>query len=136
MRPTNFGFITAKYAGESEGPYIPAIPVELNPSRRPGRARDLLYDTVYHYMSSIGEGHHEDALRAFLRLHVRDLGSLLPHVDELVHRASSTLNGNSAEVVDQATQIVLVCPTILLLLWPRQMFLTVPCFIDYTPMCA
>ena len=56
-------------------------------------------------MSSIGEGHHEDALRAFLRLHVRDLGSLLPHVDELVHRASSTLNGNSAEVIDQATQI-------------------------------
>ncbi|EJF65900.1 hypothetical protein DICSQDRAFT_49916 [Dichomitus squalens LYAD-421 SS1] len=78
-----------------------------NEIRRSGHARDLLYDAVYHYMSSIGEGHHEDSLRAFLRLRVRDLGSLLPHVDELVHRASSTLNGNSAEVIDQANQIVL-----------------------------
>ncbi len=60
-------------------------------------------------MNAIGEDHHEDCLRAFLRLRVRDLGGLLPQVAELVHQSASTLDGKSAQVIPQANLVVLVC---------------------------
>ncbi|KAI0362165.1 hypothetical protein OH77DRAFT_1515456 [Trametes cingulata] len=78
-----------------------------NDSLRAGRMDNVLYEAVYRYMNALGEGHHEDCLRAFLRLRVRDLGGLLPHVLELVSRSSSEMNGKSAETVPQANQIIL-----------------------------
>lgn len=63
-------------------------------------------------MNDIGEGHHEDSLRAFLRLRVRDLGGLLPHVAELVRRSLSEMTGRSTQVIPQANQIVLVRHTV------------------------
>ena len=60
-------------------------------------------------MTAIGEGYHEDGIRAFLRLRVRDLGGLLPHIAELVRVSASSMNGNSSEVIPQANQIILVC---------------------------
>lgn len=60
-------------------------------------------------MSAIGEGHHEDCLRAFLRLRVRDLGGLLPQVAELVRQSASTLTEKSTKLIPQANQIALVC---------------------------
>lgn len=60
-------------------------------------------------MNAVGEGHHEDCLRAFLRLRVRDLGGLLPQLAELVRQSISTLDGKSAKVIPQANQVVLVC---------------------------
>ena len=60
-------------------------------------------------MTAIGEGYHEDGIRAFLRLRVRDLGGLLPHIAELVRVSASSMNGNPSEVIPQANQIILVC---------------------------
>ncbi|KAI0374941.1 hypothetical protein BV20DRAFT_934524 [Pilatotrama ljubarskyi] len=78
-----------------------------NESLRAGHTDDVLYEAVYRYMNDVGEGHHEDCLRAFLRLRVRDLGGLLPHVAELVRRSSSEMNGKPTETVPQANQVVL-----------------------------
>ncbi|KAJ8487889.1 hypothetical protein ONZ51_g3889 [Trametes cubensis] len=72
-----------------------------------GLPDDVLHQAVYRYMNDIGEGHHEDSLRAFLRLRVRDLGGLLPHVAELVRRSLSEMTGRSTQVIPQANQIVL-----------------------------
>lgn len=60
-------------------------------------------------MNAIGEGYHEDGFRAFLRLRVRDMGGLLPHVAELVRVSSSNMDGKAPEVIPQANHIVLVC---------------------------
>ncbi|KAI0636924.1 Non-repetitive/WGA-negative nucleoporin C-terminal-domain-containing protein [Trametes polyzona] len=78
-----------------------------NDALRAGHSDRVLYEAVYRYMSTLGEGHHEDCLRAFLRLRVRDLGGLLPQVAELVRRSSSELGGKLTEAIPQANQIVL-----------------------------
>ncbi|KAH9900978.1 Non-repetitive/WGA-negative nucleoporin C-terminal-domain-containing protein [Cubamyces lactineus] len=78
-----------------------------NDALRAGLSDEVLHQAVYRYMNDIGEGHHEDSLRAFLRLRVRDLGGLLPHVAELVRRSLSEMNGRSTQVIPQANQIVL-----------------------------
>ncbi|CDO69523.1 hypothetical protein BN946_scf184785.g28 [Trametes cinnabarina] len=78
-----------------------------NDALRAGHADEVLHGAVYRYMNEIGEGHHEDCLRAFLRLRVRDLGGLLPHVAELVRRSRSEMNDKSGQVIPQANQIVL-----------------------------
>lgn len=75
---------------------------------RAGHTDNVLHEAVYRYMNALGEGHHEDCLRAFLRLRVRDLGGLLPQVAELVRRSSSEMGGKSAETIPQANQITLV----------------------------
>ncbi len=59
-------------------------------------------------MNAIGEGHHEDGIRAFLRLRVGDLGGLFPHVAELVRVSGADMSGRSTEVIPQANQTVLV----------------------------
>ncbi|KAL7283436.1 hypothetical protein ACG7TL_002866 [Trametes sanguinea] len=78
-----------------------------NEALRAGQADEVLHGAVYRYMNEIGEGHHEDCLRAFLRLRVRDLGGLLPHVAELVRRSRSEMSGKAASVTPQANRIVL-----------------------------
>ncbi|KAI0780884.1 Non-repetitive/WGA-negative nucleoporin C-terminal-domain-containing protein [Trametes elegans] len=78
-----------------------------NDSLRAGQNDEVLHEAVYRYMNALGEGHHEDSLRAFLRLRVKDLGGLLPHVVESVRRSSSEMAGNSARVIPQANQVVL-----------------------------
>ena len=50
--------------------------------------RSVLYDAIYSYLESVGEGFHEDFVRAFFRLKVHDLGGLLPHVVEIIPKAS------------------------------------------------
>ncbi|EIW51716.1 uncharacterized protein TRAVEDRAFT_136690 [Trametes versicolor FP-101664 SS1] len=78
-----------------------------NDSLRAGHTDNVLHEAVYRYMNALGEGHHEDCLRAFLRLRVRDLGGLLPQVAELVRRSSSEMGGKTAETIPQANQIAL-----------------------------
>ncbi len=75
---------------------------------RAGHTDSVLHEAVYRYMNALGEGHHEDCLRAFLRLRVRDLGGLLPQVAELVRRSSSEMGGKQVETIPQANQIALV----------------------------
>lgn len=56
----------------------------------------------------MGEGYHEDFVRAFFRLKVHDLGGLLPHVVEIIRKASHEHSRSLAEEVWQANEIVLV----------------------------
>ncbi|RPD66182.1 hypothetical protein L227DRAFT_539315 [Lentinus tigrinus ALCF2SS1-6] len=72
-----------------------------------GHTQRTLQKAVQHYMTAIGEGYHEDGIRAFLRLRVRDLGGLLPHIAELVRVSSTSMNGNPSEIIPQANQIIL-----------------------------
>ncbi|KAI0807541.1 hypothetical protein C8Q74DRAFT_1213431 [Fomes fomentarius] len=72
-----------------------------------GQNQRTLQRAVHHYMNAIGEGHHEDGIRAFLRLRVGDLGGLFPHVAELVHVSAADMSGRSTEVIPQANQTVL-----------------------------
>ncbi|KAI0670336.1 Non-repetitive/WGA-negative nucleoporin C-terminal-domain-containing protein [Trametes maxima] len=78
-----------------------------NDTLRAGHSDSVLHEAVYRYMSALGEGHYEDCLRAFLRLQVRDLGALLPHVAEIVHRSSSEMTNKFATTIPQANRIVL-----------------------------
>lgn len=81
---------------------------ELNNVYSAGQNQRTLQKAVHHYMTAIGEDHHEDGIRAFLRMRVRDLGGLIPHVAELVRVSASDMNGRIAEVIPQANQIVMV----------------------------
>ena len=56
-------------------------------------------------METLGEGFHEDCVRAFFRLKVADLGEILPHVTELLKRNHRNLSHHIVE----ANQILLVC---------------------------
>ncbi|KAF7796966.1 hypothetical protein EIP86_008154 [Pleurotus ostreatoroseus] len=58
-------------------------------------------------MNAVGEGHHEDLMRAFFRLKVQDLSALLPHVLSLVRRSSYELTRSLTDNVPQANDIVL-----------------------------
>ncbi|KAI0748169.1 Non-repetitive/WGA-negative nucleoporin C-terminal-domain-containing protein [Daedaleopsis nitida] len=78
-----------------------------NESLHAGQNQRTLQKAVHHYMTAIGEDHHEDGIRAFLRMRVRDLGGLIPHVAELVRISASDMNGRISEVIPQANQIVM-----------------------------
>ena len=62
------------------------------------------------YMNAVGEGHHEDLMRAFFRLKVQDLSALLPHVLSLLRRSSYELTRSLTDNAPQANDIVLVRP--------------------------
>lgn len=70
-----------------------------------GNADSLLHEAVYIHMEDIGEGFHEDCVRAFFRLKVDDIGDILPHVADILRRNHRKLLRHIAE----ANQILLVC---------------------------
>ncbi|KAH9934994.1 uncharacterized protein B0H18DRAFT_1082732 [Fomitopsis serialis] len=70
-------------------------------------ARTVLYDAVYAFMVAVGEGYHEDFVRAFFRLKIQDIGSLLPHVLEIVRQASREHPRSLPDDIWQANEIVL-----------------------------
>ncbi|KZT70169.1 hypothetical protein DAEQUDRAFT_709105 [Daedalea quercina L-15889] len=69
--------------------------------------RPVLYDAIYAYLEATGEGYHEDFVRAFFRLKIRDLGGLLPHVVEIVRQASHEHTPSLSDDIWQANEIVL-----------------------------
>ncbi|EPS98566.1 hypothetical protein FOMPIDRAFT_1061291 [Fomitopsis schrenkii] len=69
--------------------------------------RSVLYDAIYAYLESVGEGFHEDFVRAFFRLKVQDIGGLLPHVVEIIRKASHEHSHDLAEDNWQANESVL-----------------------------
>ena len=72
---------------------------------RTDHGRSILHEAVYAHMETLGEGFHEDCVRAFFRLKVADLGEILPHVTELLKRNHRNLSHHIVE----ANQILLVC---------------------------
>lgn len=59
-------------------------------------------------MNEVGEGHHEDVVRAFFRYKVRDLGNLLPHVVEITRISAHELGRSLSASLPEANSIVLV----------------------------
>ena len=73
-----------------------------------GQPHSVLTEAVYTYMHAAGEGHHEDFMRAFFRLEVQDLGSLLPHVLDVLRRSAREVTHTLSEVIPQANDVLLV----------------------------
>jgi nuclear pore complex protein Nup133 len=73
-----------------------------------GRFHSVLSEAVYAYMTECGEGHHEDIMRAFFRLRVGDIGSLLPKVVDttMKHQKGSSLS--TSNILIEANNVLLV----------------------------
>jgi nuclear pore complex protein Nup133 len=76
---------------------------------RQGRPYDILSEAVYGYMNQVGEGHHDDLMRAFFRLRVADIGRLLPHVRDGTRRLLGEAPAKRPDVLSEANGIILVC---------------------------
>jgi nuclear pore complex protein Nup133 len=59
-------------------------------------------------MNQVGEGHHDDLMRAFFRLRIADIGKLLPHIRDDTRRQLGDLPANMTDVLSEANGIVLV----------------------------
>jgi nuclear pore complex protein Nup133 len=75
---------------------------------RQGRPYDILSEAVYGYMNQVGEGQHDDLMRAFFRLRVADIGKLLPHIRDGTRRQLGDVPANMTDVLSEANGIVLV----------------------------
>jgi nuclear pore complex protein Nup133 len=76
---------------------------------RKGRPYDILSEAVYGYMNQVGEGHHDDLMRAFFRLRVADIGRLLPHVRDGTRRLLGEAPAKQPDILSEANGIILVC---------------------------
>ena len=61
-------------------------------------------------MDGVGEGHHEDVVRAFFRYRAGDIENLLPHVVEVTRKSAYELGRSLAASLPEANRIVLVSP--------------------------
>ena len=71
-------------------------------------SRSVLKDAVISYMDEIGDGPHEDVMRAFFRYHVADIAKLLKKVLDIVHASSTASNSNLLHILPEANRVVLV----------------------------
>ena len=67
----------------------------------------VLKDAVISYMEEIGDGPHEDVMRAFFRYHVTDIAKLLKKVLDVVH-ASRAASSTFSAILSEANRVVLV----------------------------
>ncbi|KAF8798054.1 hypothetical protein BYT27DRAFT_7203757 [Phlegmacium glaucopus] len=70
-------------------------------------SRSVLKDAVVSYMEEIGDGPHEDVMRAFFRYHVADIAKLLKKVLDVVHASSTAANSNLPHLLPEANRVVL-----------------------------
>lgn len=70
-------------------------------------SRSVLKDAVISYMEEIGDGPHEDVMRAFFRYHVADIAKLLKKVLDVVH-ASKAASSTFPPILSEANRVVLV----------------------------
>lgn len=81
--------------------------LRLNETILQGRPYDILSEAVYGYMNQVGEGHHDDLMRAFFRLRVADIGKLLPHIRDGTRRQLGDVPANMTDVLSEANGIIL-----------------------------
>ncbi|TFY77168.1 hypothetical protein EWM64_g6840, partial [Hericium alpestre] len=81
--------------------------LSLNEFLSRGHQYSVLNEAVYNYMNAVGEGHHEDFMRAFFRLRVSDLGKLLSHVMEILRRHQNEAPGALQNVLAEVNGIFL-----------------------------
>lgn len=80
-------------------------------------SRSVLKDAVISYMEEIGDGPHEDVMRAFFRYHVADIAKLFRKVLEAVHASSTAANDTLSHILPEANRVVLVSLLSLVLSW-------------------
>ena len=59
-------------------------------------------------MEEIGDGPHEDVMRAFFRCHVADIAKLFKKVLDVVHASSTAANSDLLHILPEANRVVLV----------------------------
>lgn len=65
-------------------------------------------EAIYTYMDGVGEGHHEDVVRAFFRYRAGDIENLLPHVVEVTRKSAYEPGRSLAASLPEANRILLV----------------------------
>ena len=78
-------------------------------------SHSVLKDAVVSYMEDIGDGPHEDVMRAFFRYHVADIAKLLKKVLDVVHASSMAASGTFPPILSEANRVVLVSSLLLAL---------------------
>jgi nuclear pore complex protein Nup133 len=73
-----------------------------------GNARSVLDEAVSNFMTAVGEGHHEDVLRAFFRLKIVDIAPLLIEVVATAKKASREVGRSMASVLPEANDAIVV----------------------------
>jgi nuclear pore complex protein Nup133 len=77
-----------------------------------GHRHNILSDSIAKYMVKINEGYHEDPVRAFFRLHVAELGKLIPYVSDeasaFVNSSRATSTQDVAAILSEANGAILV----------------------------
>ncbi|KAK0485184.1 Non-repetitive/WGA-negative nucleoporin C-terminal-domain-containing protein [Armillaria novae-zelandiae] len=70
-------------------------------------SHSVLHDTVLSYMSDIQEGHHEDVIRTFFRIHIADIGILIQRILDITLKLAQATDRNTGEFIAEANRIVL-----------------------------
>ena len=67
-------------------------------------------EAIYAYMRDIGEGHHDDFMRAFFRLRVQDIGEISSWILPILNRVKAEAPSPPAlgPTLAEANKIVLV----------------------------
>ncbi|KAJ7172457.1 methyltransferase type 11 [Mycena filopes] len=74
-------------------------------------SESVLNEAVESYMESIQEGHYEDIVRAFFRLRVGDMGSLLSQVTDVTAKLAQNGGRDLVELLPEANRVVLTVLT-------------------------
>jgi hypothetical protein len=105
MLLSNYGFVSTKPFCRYNVSFRSSV--SYSACRR-GRPYDILSEAVYGYMNQVGEGHHDDLMRAFFRLRVADIGRLLPHVRDGTSRLLGEVPAKQPDILTEANEVILV----------------------------
>ncbi|KAJ6630853.1 hypothetical protein B0H10DRAFT_2160229 [Mycena sp. CBHHK59/15] len=76
-----------------------------------GSSERVLNEAVELYMESIGEGHHEDIMRAFFRFHVGEIGNLLSQVANVTAKLAQDSGRDLMDLLAEANRVILTVLT-------------------------
>ncbi|KAJ7940617.1 Non-repetitive/WGA-negative nucleoporin C-terminal-domain-containing protein [Mycena leptocephala] len=74
-------------------------------------SESVLNEAVEVYMESVEEGQYEDVLRAFFRLRVGDMGSLLSQITDVTAKLAQNNSRDLVELLPEASRVVLTVLT-------------------------
>ncbi|KIM87137.1 hypothetical protein PILCRDRAFT_64451 [Piloderma croceum F 1598] len=72
-----------------------------------GATHSVLNEAIFAYMNEVGEGHHDDIVRAFFRYRVGDIENLLPHVMAITRKSAYELGRSLSAALPETNRIVL-----------------------------
>ncbi|KAF7294905.1 Methyltransferase type 11 [Mycena indigotica] len=69
-------------------------------------SESVFNEVIELYMESIGEGHHEDLVRAFFRLRVSDLGVVLSQISDVTAKLAQNSGRDIRELIPEANRVI------------------------------